>query len=68
MWMGGTRWTFITHGTQYVAFGAAQQSCPLDVGTWKYWNAGQGYTRGTIKIECDDDAATEESLDSKSEL
>ena len=67
-WMGGTRWTFITHGTQYVAFGAAQQNCPLDVGTWKYWNAGQGYTRGTIKIECDDDAATEKSLDSKSEL
>ena len=50
--MGGTRWTFITHGKQFVAFAGSNRDCAADVPSWKYWNAGQGYTRGSIQIEC----------------
>jgi len=50
--IGGTRWTFITHGKQFVAFAGSSRDCAAGVPSWKYWNAGQGYTRGAIQIEC----------------
>ena len=49
--MGGRRWTFVTKGRQYAAFGSHAATCPEHVDAWKYWRTNQ-YVEGHFLLRC----------------
>lgn len=52
-WMGGTRWTFKTHGRQYPVYAMSDSSCPASVPSWKFWHsATSSYHDGSIFLQC----------------
>ena len=53
-WLGGTRWTFVTHGRQYPVHAAETVACPGDTSAWRFWSGEEGYEDGEVFADCAD--------------